>query len=181
MKHNYLAGAAVLGAALAFSTTANAQNVINANNHGMAGALNFAGGYGYLGGGGRLEIEYQFHFNRRYEGPGIGLGIQLPFWAGFGIGFQGRFIYDIQPISNVAFFITPYGGLSLGFWNYCEAGRCGGFWVAPELGLELKVVLFDRLLLGFRPIGISIPFAFGGWRDSVWWGYHAGFTIGVTF
>jgi len=95
-------------------------------------------------------------------------------------------MYDIQPIPNVAFLITPYIGLSTGFWSwsaYCYGAGCtasGAFWIGPELGLDLKIVLFDRLLLGLRPIGFSLPFVFHN-RANFGWGYHGAFTIGVTF
>jgi hypothetical protein len=188
MKHNKVAGIAIVGAALALSPAAEAQNVINANSHGQAGALIALGGFGGWGGGGRIDLEYQLHFRGRYEGPGLGLGVTLPLWAGFGIGFEGRFMYDIQPIAGTAFFITPYVGLSTGFWSW--AYNCGGggrtcvgagyFWLGPELGLDFKVVLFDRLLIGFRLPGFSLPILVGN-NAGIGWGFHAGFTIGVTF
>ncbi len=187
MNHWKIAGAAALGAALSLSNTATAQNIINSNSRGQAIALVGGGGAGIWGGGGRVDIEYQMHFNRRYEGLGIGVGVTLPLWAGFGIGAEGRIIYDWQPISNVAFFVTPYGGLSAGFWSWtygCGAGGpCAGaswFWLGLEAGLELKVVLFDRLMLGLRPVGLSVPFLIGNGFNAGF-GYHGGGTIGVTF
>lgn len=187
MKHWQIAGAALVGAALSLSQTASAQNIINSNSHGQAGVLNFGGGYGGWGGGARVDLEYQLHFNRRYEGPGIGLGVTLPLWAGFGVGFEGRFMYDIQPISNVAFLITPYIGLSTGFWSwtaYCNGAGCtgaGAFWIGPEGGLDLKVILFDRLMIGLRPLGISLPFVFHNGGANFGWGWHGAFILGVTF
>jgi hypothetical protein len=187
MKHWKIAGAALIGAALSLSNTASAQNILGSNSHGQAGVLTFGGGYGGWGGGARVDLEYQNHFGGGYRGAGFGVGLTLPLWAGFGIGAEARFIYDWQPIPNVAFLITPYVGLSAGFWSwngYCAGGSCAGsaaFWFGPELGLELKVVLFDRLLLGFRPLGINLPFVLHNNGLNFGWGYHAAFSIGVTF
>jgi hypothetical protein len=182
MKHGKIAGVALVGAVLSVSQIASAQNEIKSNSHGQAGVLNFGGGYGGWGFGARVDLEYQLHFNRRYEGPALGLGLTFPLWAGFGLGFEGRFMYDIQPIPNVAFFIAPYLGLSTGFWSYCYylVGCYGAFWLGPELGLDLKIIIFDRWLIGLRPIGFSVPF-FVGDRFNWGWGYHGAFLIGVTF
>jgi hypothetical protein len=185
MKHSYFAAAAVLGATLAISTTANAQDVVGDNSRPTAFVGNFGGGFGSGFGGGRVELEFQYHMRGRQQGPGFGVGLLVPLWAGAGIGAQGRFMYDIQVIPNVAFLITPYVGLSAGFWNrWCGGGRdgyCGGGWIGPELGLELKLILLDRLLIGIRPVGLSLPIGLGYGNDWFWWGYHGAFIIGVTF
>jgi hypothetical protein len=158
-----------------------AQGVLDHNSRGMAVAAHLGGGFShYGGGGGQGDIEFQYHFGGRYVGPGIGVGINLPLVYGFGIGLEGRFVYDIQPVAGKAFFVTPYVGAVIGFWNWNDGrGNSGGYlWLGPQLGLDLNFVLFDRLLLGIRPLGISIPIYFG---YGTGWGYHSALTIGVTF
>lgn len=187
MNHRKIAGVAVLGAALALSNSASAQNILSPNTRGRAVVLNLGGGYGGWGGGARVDLEYQQHFRGRYEGPGFGVGLTFPLWAGFGIGVEGRFMYDWQPIPDVAFLVTPYIGLSAGFWSwtyYCGGGGgCAGAaaaWIGPEAGLDLKFVLFERFVLGFRPVGISVPFvAYNGFNAG--WGYHGALILGLTF
>lgn len=157
-----------------------AQGVLDGNSRGMAVAAHLGGGYGSYNGGGHGDIEFQYHFGGRYVGPGIGVGISLPISYGFGIGLEGRFVYDIQPIAGKAFFVTPYVGAVIGFWNFNDGrGNSAGYlWLGPQLGLDLNFVLFDRLLLGIRPLGITIPILFG---QGIGWGYHSALTIGVTF
>ena len=183
MKLKLLAGASVLGAVLMTANTAQAQNVLGGNSRGQAAALYAGGGYGFAGGG-RLDLEYQRHFGGSYQGAGLGLGLTLPLWGGWALGFEGRFMYDIQPIAGTAFFITPYIGASLGFWG-CWSGNgsgCNGaFWVGPEAGLDFKVILFDRLILGLRLPGLSVPLVFAPGGVGIAWNLYGAFNIGVTF
>lgn len=158
-----------------------AQGVLDQNTRGSAVALHLGGGYGSYLGAGQGDIELQLHFGRSYAGPGIAVGLSLPIANGLGIGVEGRFVYDIQLIPGKAFFITPYVGAIVGFWNWHDGrGSSAGYlWLGPQFGLDLNFVLFDRLLLGVRPIGVTIPVFFGG--PGVHWSYHSALTIGITF
>lgn len=156
-----------------------AQGVLDENSRGMAVALHLGGGYSNFDVGGNGDIEFQYHFRGRYIGPGIGVGVSLPVGYGFGLGVEGRFVYDIEVIAGKAFYITPYVGALVGFLNYNAHGVSGGYlWLGLQAGLELNFVLFNRLLLGIRPIGLHIPFYFG---YGIGYGYNGALTIGVTF
>lgn len=178
-----LAAIAVVGAALSVTQTAQAQNVLSGHSRGMAVALNATGGWGYWGGRARLNPEFQLHFGGNYEAHMLGLG--LAFAGGYGnyLALTARYQYDIKPISNVAFFISPYAGADIGMVFY--RGSCGGtndcaaFVLSPAVGLDLKLIIVDRLLLGIRPIGLVFPLGFGGYGYG--YGFEGGVSIGITF
>ncbi|MDP3275283.1 MAG: hypothetical protein Q8Q09_08830 [Deltaproteobacteria bacterium] len=178
------AARAIVGATLALAVTAPgadafAQGVLTNNTRGTALAAHIGGGYGSYAVSGQSDFELQMHFAPRYVGAGLAVGVSMPIGFGYGFGLEGRFLYDIQLIPNAAFFITPYIGAIVGYWNWDHGGVNGGYaWVGPQFGVDLNFVLFDRLLLGVRPLGVTVPVLFG---NGVYWAYHSALTIGVTF
>jgi hypothetical protein len=178
-----LAAIAVVGAALSVTTTAQAQSALSGHSRGMAVALNATGGWGYWGGRARLNPEFQLHFGGNYEAHMLGIGLAFAGDSGNYLALTARYQYDYKPIGNVAFFISPYAGADIGmvFYNGVCGGsnNCAAFVLSPMLGLDLKLIIADRLLLGIRPIGLVFPIAFGG-RNSGW-GLEGGVSIGITF
>jgi hypothetical protein len=176
-----LAAIAVVGAALSVTQTAQAQNVISGHSRGLAVALNATGGWGYWGGRARINPEFQLHFGGNYEAHMLGLGLAFAGESGNYLAVTARYQYDYKPIGNVAFFISPYAGADIGMVFYRCGGTndCAAFALSPMLGLDLKLIMFDRLLLGIRPIGLVFPIGFGGRLSG--WGLEGGVSIGITF
>lgn len=182
MKHTskLLAGAA-LGAALALAAPeASAQGILSGNSRRMGATLNIGGSAYFTGiGGGAFRLTPEFHYafgGRGMAGPAIGVGLDLLI-PGFGIGAFGRFAYNIQPIDGVAFFITPYGGLSVGgVFNDAFAA----FYLGIHFGGEVRFIFADRFFLTVRPIGFTVPIYIGS-AGGAGFGYDGAFGVGATF
>jgi hypothetical protein len=181
MKHtNKLLAGAALGAALALAAPeASAQGILSGNSRNMGATLNIGGSVDFVGGGGAFRLTPEFHYafgGRGMAGPAIGAGLDLLI-PGFGIGAFGRFAYNIQPIENVAFFITPYGGLTAG--GIFNAGG-GVFYLGIHFGGEVRFIFADRFFLTVRPIGFTVPIYIGA-VGGAGFGYDGAFGLGATF
>jgi hypothetical protein len=183
MKHGkkWLAGA-TLGTALALAAPdASAQNILGQNTRRMAAILNMGGYIGIAGGGVgglfRLNPEFHYSFGEGMRGPALGVGLDM-YIPGFGLGANARFQWNIQPIDNVAFLITPYGGVTAGGFF---GGGGGIFFMGIHFGGELRLILADRGFLTFRPIGFSVPIYIGGPIAGAGFAYDVAFGGGVTF
>jgi hypothetical protein len=173
-------------AALAIPSVSQAQSGLSAHSRGRALALNALAGAGSVGGRARAHLEYQQHFGPSYHEHMVGVGLSLAGGGAPFLGVSGRYQYDFKPIENVAFFLSPYAGLELGL-AFAPCGgsgatlsdTCAGFGLAPVAGLDLKLIVVDRLLLGLRPVGLVFPIGFGGLAGATW-GFEGGITIGLT-
>lgn len=185
MLKQILSGAVVAVALTAAASNADAQSLLGSYSRGSAIALN-AGSYinFYDYGdyrtfrGLRLNPELQFHGRGAYAYGGAAIGVDMypGYYNMMAIGMSVRGFYDIPVISGAAFYLSPYIGATFG----AVLGNNAGFFVSPSAGLELKLVLVDRVLLGFRPIGIGMPIVFNQ-STNVNFGYDAAVTLGITF
>lgn len=125
---------------------------------------------GILGGGiyGRLNPEFQMHRENRYGGHMLGLGFAFVPWPNEGgpsFSFAPRYQYDHQLVPGTLFFVSPYVGLDvgLGVFNIFNGGDPRFRFVAsPMAGIDVKMIFGRRIILGFRPIGVTVPLFFGG-------------------
>lgn len=123
---------------------------------------------GILGNGfdGRLNFEWQMHRDDHYAGHSFNIGGSLMYWPGeFGpsAAVAARWQYDHQLVTGALFFVSPYIGLDLGLGVFGIANggepRFRGLAI-PNAGIDIKVIT-GRLLVMFRPIGITVPFSIG--------------------
>jgi hypothetical protein len=98
-----------------------------------------------------------------------------------------RYQYDLRLVEGTQFFLAPFVGMELGVAIVANKMALAGVRVAvlPVAGLELKFVI-DRLVLGFRPLGVLAPVFIGEPQRSgipVQWDllWDVSFTLGVTF
>jgi hypothetical protein len=181
MKGSKTLALAFAAVTTALSGTAAAQSVLGGNSRPNAFSFNVGPWINLESGGAtaRINPEFQVHFGGRYEGPAFNIGLDiLPQFRGVLLAVAPRFQYDVQLLPGTAFFLSPYGGMDIGLTTSSGASA---FVMAPTVGLDLKVLLVNRLLLGFRPIGIMVPLFFGGGGVSSSVGYDIGFAIGVAF
>ncbi|MFO0560640.1 MAG: hypothetical protein U0269_21675 [Polyangiales bacterium] len=184
MKHtNKLLAGAALGAALALAAPeASAQGILSGNSRRMGATLNIGGSIGAGIGAFRLTPEFHYAFGGRgMTGPAIGVGVDLLI-PGFGVGAFGRFAWNIQPLDGVSFFITPYGGLSVG-GLFGELASL--FYLGIHFGGEVRFIFADRFFLTVRPIGFTVPITVGevgGMAGGgAGFGYDGAFGLGATF
>ncbi len=146
---------------------------------------------GFLGGAyARGSLELHLHSGPRYEGHSLNVGLGGAYWPNLGgasVTASARWQYDLRLVEGTQFFLSPYAGMELGVAIVANTMALAGVRVAafPVAGLELKFVL-DRLVLGFRPLGIMAPVFIGEpqrggvpiqW-DLLW---DISFTMGVSF
>jgi hypothetical protein len=175
------AALAVAAITLALSNTASAQSAVSGNTRPNAFSFNVGPAIDLETGGAtaRINPEFQVHFGGRYEGPAFNIGLDiLPQFRGVVLAVAPRFQYDVQLLPGTAFFLSPYGGMDIGLRT---SSGGSAFVMAPVVGLDLKVIVVNRLLLGFRPIGIMVPLTFAGGGVGASIGYDIAFSIGVTF
>jgi hypothetical protein len=123
---------------------------------------------GILGNGfdGRVNIEWQMHRDDHYAGHAFDIGASFTYWPGeFGpsAALSARWQYDHQLVSGALFFVSPYVGLDagLGIFGIANGGEPRLRALAiPNAGVDIKVIA-GRVLLMFRPIGITVPLSIG--------------------
>ncbi|HHH10471.1 MAG TPA: hypothetical protein ENK23_00125 [Sorangium sp.] len=101
----------------------------------------------------KLEQEFGYHFSGDSSGPAIGASIGESFGSGFTVLTPGaKFWWDIQIIDDMAIYVSP--SAKLGYGGFFGGGTSvSAFnW---ELAAEGKVVLGDRGMLFFRPVGVD--------------------------
>ncbi len=146
---------------------------------------------GFLGGAyARGSLEVQLHSGPRYEGHALNVSLGGAYWPNLGgasVTAGARYQYDLRLVEGTQFFLAPFVGMELGVAIVANKMALAGVRVAvlPVAGLELKFVL-DRLVLGFRPLGVLAPVFIGEPQRSgipVQWDllWDVSFTLGVTF
>ncbi len=109
----------------------------------------------------KLRQTFDYHFSG--ASSGIGLGLLL----GESLGGDGailqvgpRLFWDIQLSSRAGFYLSPALGLGLTYIANSPEGRHGSnediLAVTAALGVELKLILADRVLLFLRPLGLEL-------------------------
>jgi hypothetical protein len=168
-----------MGAATLMATTseAEAQGLVDDGTRPMWAALQLGPAFNLDPGFGaffKLEQEFGYHFSGDNEGPALGGMLAESFGFGaFALQVGPKFWWDIK-ISDMAIYITPHAMLGYGgfFGGGAEAHTFN--W---EFGAEGRVILGDRFLLSFRPVGIDFFAGDGGLLVN----YNLMFGGGVTF
>ncbi len=144
---------------------------------------------GIVGNGlhGRVNPEFQLHRDRHFGGHAFNIGLAVTIWPGeFGPSFAAapRWQYDHQLVPGTLFFVSPYIGMDLGMgvFNIFNGGDPRfRFLAVPNAGIDVKVIM-GRFLVGFRPIGLSVPLSFGEEPLFKWDViYDIGLTLGATY
>jgi len=129
----------------------------------------------------KLEEEFGYHFSGDSSGPAIGANIGESFaGAGNFVGFQpgAKFWWDIQLLDDMAIYLSPNAKVGYaGFYGGGGALHNFNF----EVAAEGKVILADRGLVFFRPIGLDFFVGDGNGLDSFIMRYDMMFGGGVIF
>lgn len=125
----------------------------------------------------KLEQEFGYHFSGDSSGPAIGANIGESFaGAGNFVVFQpgAKFWWDFQILDDMAIYVSPNAKVGYaGFFG--GGGSAHAFnW---ELAVEGKVLLGDRGLVFFRPLGLDMFASENGFIMR----YDLMFGGGVTF
>jgi hypothetical protein len=108
----------------------------------------------------KMTQTFGYHFKGTANGPAIAADLQESFgddWIVFCI--VPRFVWDIQIVDGLGLYLSPSGGFGFAHASVdCPAGyTCpsyNGF--TFQFAFEGKLVLGDRGLVFFRPIGFDI-------------------------
>jgi hypothetical protein len=143
-----------------------AQDALEQNSRHRALSVYGGGLIGIKGAGAyfRGSFEYLTHFNasRTFEGHAFGVGPSFVWWSGQGgpiVSAAPRYQYDLQIVSGLAFFLSPYVGVEAGVGFFTNGPELV---LTPNAGVDVKMVIRDRFVLAFRPMGISAPIFIGG-------------------
>ena len=124
-------------------------------NFGLGGNVDFRG----YGSGFRLHQEFGGHFSGNSSGPALAIVTQEEFgsWSPFGFTALGKFLWDIQPKSDLALYISPfvsagyhgYFGYRAGYYGYYYTPRYGNafHFFSTQFGVALKLIINDRFLV----------------------------------
>lgn len=136
----------------------------------------------------RINPEWQLHRGTRFEGHTFNIGPSIMWWPNEGgpsVSLSARYQFDHQLVPGTPFFVSPYVGLEagMGFFNLLgeDSEPRFVFVGAPIAGLEVKLLIGQRLVLGFRPIGLTMPFFIAPERFEYDLLYDISFTIGSRY
>jgi hypothetical protein len=116
-------------------------------------------------------------------GSGDGFGIGLHISEAFGSGlfrFQPgvRLWGDIPVSDDLGIYIAPFGHIGYALWSVSFGNAsASAHLVNWGAGVGAKIVLVDRLMIQFSPLG----FDFHANDDGMVWWYDLAFGLGVTF
>ena len=135
----------------------------------------------------KLRQTFDVHFSGASSGIGIGLFLAQSL-GGDGVILQAgpRLLWDIQLSSGAALYLSPDLGVGLTFVSSSPTGRYGAnediLGVTAALGLELKLILADRVLLFLRPVGLELIIGGEGLdtADGLFLRYDLLLGVGVT-
>jgi hypothetical protein len=136
---------------------------------------------------GSINPEFQLHRENRFGGHALNLGAAFTLWPnefGPSAAATARYQYDQQLVPGTPFFVSPYVGVNagLGIFNIINGGEPRFRFIATAVaGLDVKLIFAQRMLLGFRPIGIMVPVFFGGPVVTALVIYDIAITLGFTY
>lgn len=125
----------------------------------------------------KMELTYGYHLQGGATGPALG-GVLAPSFGdgvtGFALG--GRAWWDFQFWKDLGVYIAPFA--QLGFASFssdittcvgasCRTESVGTTTLNMMLGVEGRLVISDRGMVFFRPIGLDFHFHDGG-MDTRW-------------
>ena len=105
----------------------------------------------------KLEQTIHYHFFGRTEGPALGLYTDESFRSNLFIFQVGpHFTYDIQPMRNLGFLISPFVGLGYSVVAVSDGRFLGGrdnayHFFNIKFGVQTKLVLGNRGFVTFQP------------------------------
>lgn len=117
-------------------------------------------------------ISLGYHLTGKGYGPAIGFDIQLGLASGTtGVEVGPRFLWDFLIPWKHRVYVSPTA--LLGFaqvGDRCTGSTCAAsrYGITFQLGVDVKLVLENRYLLFFRPLGIDIlGTGKNGWKTSL--------------
>jgi len=146
---------------------------------------------GRYGGAFKLSQEFNYHFSGNASGPAIGILLNEEFSGPyFGFNIAPKFTYDIQPMKNLALYISPsvsfgyhldhyaayYWGSGYGYgYNYHAANL--------QFGVALKLIIKDRFIAFLQAPNFDFIIGPGNyWRNGYYGGgCPPGFGCGAYF
>ena len=139
-------------------------------------------GRGTFGRRGRFKVgmDWGYHFSGKGEGPAIGVSLEQTFADRlFSLNPAAKFLWDIE-IKDMAVYIAPFA--KAGYWfGDCDRGCRTSHAFNIGVGVEGRVVLWDRLLLFLRPVQVDALVGDLPDTDNFWINYSILVGAGVTF
>ncbi len=128
-------------------------------------------GFGYLGGF-RVTGEFGGHFMGEAKGPAMGVLFEHEFYGygGYGLILSPKFVYDIQIVKNLGFYISPSVALGYHLYTYYSNFRYYGHTLDLQIAVAAKLMLNDRWLVWVRFPNFDINFG----RYNFDWYYGRG-------
>ncbi len=124
-----------------------------------------------------MEQTFGHHFSKDASGPAIAIDLQEHVAGGLFVLQTGpRFVYDIRIVSGLGLYLSPSVGIE---YTFSTGGPHNGFSV-PFL-FKVKMVLANRGLLFFQPVGIDLMALFRPNSSYVALQYDLMFGGGVIF
>lgn len=103
----------------------------------------------------KLAQTFGYHFTGRSDGEAIAIDVQESFGESFvGIDILPRFVWDIQVMNEVGFYLTPSAGMGVAFWIPEKGDVIPG--LTFQLAFDIKLILADRWIVFFRPVGLDV-------------------------
>ncbi len=124
-----------------------------------------------------LVQTFGHHFTREAAGPAIAVDMQEHVAGGLFVFQVGpRFVYDIQVVNGLGFYLSP----SFGFeYTFSNGGPHHGF--SFPFVFKIKLVLGGRGLIFFQPVGIDLMALFKPENNYTAMQYDLLFGGGVIF
>jgi hypothetical protein len=113
----------------------------------------------------KLSLLFGYHFMGRFSGPALALDFQVGFGSDFtSIEIGPRFFWNIPLAPHLGLYLAPTAMLGYAHLterctavtpalDVCEPGRNG---LSFQLGLEVRLLLAERVLLAFQPVGVDV-------------------------
>jgi len=102
----------------------------------------------------KLAQTFGYHFSGQSDGEAIALEVQESFSKDFVfLEVLPRFVWDIA-LGKLPLYLSPGGGMGFNFIFPEQGDTIPGLTI--QVTLELKLILDDRWLVCFRPVGVDI-------------------------
>lgn len=171
--------AALAAAASPISSAAHAQtgDALRPGTRPMFATFGVGPAAGLSGSVTQLKIAEAFGYHLSGDSSGLAIGVELQQSFGssiFALEMGPKAWFDIQPIANLGFYLSPSVMLGFGYASASFGGSAAGF--DMQFGFEGKLIINDRGLVFFRPFTLDITVGDG---TAVRWDVMFG--GGVTF